>query len=295
MTRSYRFFLRFFFRYFVVGLGFAVGLQSSVGNAASNKELQRLKGTVGYQLSDAGQFNQVGAKYVLPDDAFAVTQNQSAALLQLPDSSLVALGQDTKVQVGAFNQTAAGPGSTITVAGGTLRFDIKRPQGKTANYRFITPTSTIGVRGTIGLLAFAGGQTTVACLACAADSVTITVGGQSFALATGQVITVTATGAVTTSAVTSATLSGFSSSGVSTSASSGLSAATAGVGGAAAGGAGAAVGAAAGAAAAGGAAAAVTSGQAKSSPNPGATQSGTIIIQQAPVGPAPAGPARRPF
>src|SRR5579863_603654 len=201
MARSYP---RPFLRSFVLGLGLAAALQASVGSAASNKELQRLKGTVGYQLGDTGQLNQVTAKYVLPDDAFAVTQNQSAALLQLPDSSLVALGQDTRVQVGAFNQTAAGPGSTITVNGGTLRFDIRRPQGGAANYRFITPTSTIGVRGTVGLLAFAGGQTTVACLACAADSVTITVGGQSFALATGQAITVTATGAVTTSAVTSA-------------------------------------------------------------------------------------------
>ncbi|HXP94786.1 MAG TPA: FecR family protein [Candidatus Binatia bacterium] len=293
MARSYA---RFFLRYFVLGLGLLAGLQSSVGDAASNKELQRLKGTIGYQLGDAGQFNQVAAKYVLPDDAFAVTQKQSAALLQLPDSSLVGLGQDTKVQVGAFNQTAAGPGSTITVAGGTLRFDIKRPQGGTANYRFNTPTSTIGVRGTVGLLAFAGGQTTVACLACAADSVTVTVGGQSFALATGQVITVTATGAVTTGAVTSATLSGFSSSGVSTSASSGLSAATAGVGGAVGGAAApAAAAAAAGAGAIGGAAAASAQTKTSPAPNPGATQSGTIIIQQAPVGPAPAGPARRPF
>lgn len=289
MTRSYP---RRFLRFSALVLGLALVLQTSIGNAASNKELQRLKGTVGYQLGDAGQFTTVAGKYVMPDDAFAVTQNQSAALLQLPDSSIVALGQDTKVQVGAFNETAAGPGSTITVAGGTLRFDIKRPQGRTANYRFVTPTSTVGVRGTIGLLAFAGGQTTVACLACAADSVTISVGGQTFALATGQVLTVTATGAVTTSAVTSATLSGFSSAGVSTSASSGIGAATAGVTSAATGAIGPAA-AAAGAAAAGGAAAAAAS--AAKTPTPGATQSGTITIQHAPIGPAPAGPGRRPF
>jgi hypothetical protein len=282
---------RLFLRFPALGLGLALLLQASIGSAASNKELERLKGTVGYQLTDAGQLTTVGGKFVIPDDAFAVTQNQSAALLQLPDSSLVALGQDTKVQVGAFNQTSTGPGSTITVANGTLRFDIKRPQGKTANYRFVTPTSTVGVRGTIGLLAFAGGQTTVACLACAADSVTISVGGQSIAVATGQVVTVTATGAVTTSAVTSATLSGFSSAGVSTSASSGISAATAGISSAA----GSAVGpaaAAAGAAAAGGAAAAAAS--AARTPAPSATQTGTITIQHAPVGPA-AGGGRRPF
>jgi hypothetical protein len=298
MVRPYA---RTFRRFAAPALALALALQSGAGDAASNKQLQRLKGTVGYQATTAGQFNEVAGKYVLPDDAFAVTQKQSAALLQLPDSSLVGLGQDTKVQVGAFNQTATGPGSTITVASGTLRFDIKRPTGGTANYRFITPTSTIGVRGTVGLLAFAGGQTTVACLACASDSVTISVGGQSFALATGQAITVSATGAVTTSAVTSATLSGFSSAGVSTSASSGLSAATAGISGVtgAAGGAVGGAAAAAGAGIAGGAAAAaaVTSSNAKATPapNPSATQNGTIIIQQAPGAPSLGAPARRPL
>ena len=171
--------------WFLIAVVTVATLRATSVGAASNKELQHLKGTVGYQLGDTGAFNGVSGKYLLPDDAFAVTQNQSAALLQLPDSSLVALGQDTRVQVGAFNQTAAGPGATITVNGGALRFDIKRPAGGAANYRFVTPTSQVGVRGTIGLLAFAGGQTTVACLVCAADSVSVSVGGQTFTVLTG--------------------------------------------------------------------------------------------------------------
>jgi hypothetical protein len=277
----------------VPAAAFVLCVCSGIGSAASNKELQRLKGTVGYQVGDAGTFNKVAGSYVLPDDSYAITQDKSAALLQLPDSSLVALGMNTKVLVGAFNQTADGPGATITVNGGALRFDIKRPTGSAANYHFVTPTSQVGVRGTIGLLAvLANGQTTVACLACAADSITVQVGGQSFALATGQAITVTATGAVTTSAVTSATLSGFSSAGVSTSATSGVAGATAGVTGAAV--APAAAAGAGAAAAAGAAAGAAAASAAKASPNPGPTVQGTIILQGRGI-PAPAGPQRRPF
>ncbi len=235
--------------------------------AASNKELQHLKGTVGYQPTADAPFSPVAGSYVLPDDAFAVTQDKSAALLTLPDSSLVAFGQNTRVQVGAFNQAAQGPGSTVTVNGGTLRFDIRRPQGGAANYRFITPTSTIGVRGTVGLLSLLGGNTTVACLACAADSLSVSVGGQTFALATGQMLTVSASGAAVLGPVTSSALNDFSNSGVSTSPSSGLAAATSGVSGAAGASLGA-VGAAAAAAAAGVAAGVVTGSGSHATPAP---------------------------
>jgi hypothetical protein len=263
-------------------------------DAASNKELRHLKGTVGYQPSTDAPLSPVVGSYVLPDDAYAVTQAKSAALLTLPDSSIVSFGENTRVQVGAFNETAAGPGSTITVEGGALRFDIKRPTGGAANYHFVTPTSQIGVRGTIGLLSLLNGQTTVACLSCAADSITVLVSGQTFALASGQAITVTATGAVTTSAVTSATLSGFSSAGVSTSATSGVAGATAGVGGAAAGVAPAAA-AAAGAAAAGAAAGAVSASNASAKATPNPQLSGNLTINAArPALPSSAGPARRP-
>jgi hypothetical protein len=217
-----------------LALGVAIlGLSATLdaGRAATNKFMQRVRGTVGYQIGDAGAFNNVASMLDLPDDAFAVTQDKSAALLQLPDSSIVSLGMNTKVQVGAFDSSQNGPGATITVDGGALRFEIKRPQGSVANYRFVTPTSQVGVRGTVGLLALLSGQTTVACLECAADSITVTVAGQTYALASGQVLTVTAAGAVTTGAVTSSTLGIFSSAWVSTSAATGVAAATAGVAG----------------------------------------------------------------
>jgi len=219
----------------VVVLGLTVSLAPPATLAADEKQLQRVKGVVGYQASNEGTFTLVVARFLLPDDYLAITREKAAALLALPDSSLVALGGNTRVQVGAFNQSTAGPGATVTVNGGTLRFDIRRPQGGTANYRFVTPTTQVAVRGTVGLLSVIGGNTSVACIACAADSVSVTVGTQTFAVLTGQILTVSAAGAVVTGALTGTVLAGFTAAGVSTSAATGTSAATAGVAGAVAG------------------------------------------------------------
>jgi len=251
--------------------------------AADDKQLQRLKGTVGYQAVDTAPFTVVVGKFLLPDDYFAVTQATSAALLALPDSSLVGLGANTRVQVGAFNQTADGPGATITVNSGTLRFDIRRPAGGAANYHFATATTQLAVRGTVGLLSFVKGVTTVACMTCASDSVTVTVGTQTISLLTGQLLTVSAAGLVAAGAVTAATLGAFGGAGVSTSAASGVSAATTGV----ASGAGAAAGSAAAAttaAVAGGAVAAavvVAASHASPIPSPSPSPSAAISVSGA--------------
>lgn len=208
----------------VTGLAFVVFPYSSpaAGNA---KQLQHVRGDIGYQTAATGtDYKAVFGKFDLPDDDFAATHAQSAAVLAMPDSSLVSLGENTTVQVGAFNTTAAGPGSTITVNGGSLRFDIKRPQGGTANYRFQTTTSAVGVRGTVGLLSFVNGVTTVGCLACAADSVTVTAGGQTVSLVTGQFIAVSVSGAITTGAL-SAVVGTFSAAGVPVTAQVGAAAA----------------------------------------------------------------------
>jgi hypothetical protein len=187
--------------------------------AGESKQIQHVRGTIGYQTAESGtDFKPVFGKLELPDDAFAATHAQSAAVLAMPDSSLVSLGENTTVRVGAFNTTAAGPGSTITINGGALRFDIRRPQGGTANYRFVTNTSAVGVRGTVGLISFANNVETVACLSCAADSVTITTASGQISLLTGQIATISAAGVVTTGAITTTVLGTFTAAGVPTSA-----------------------------------------------------------------------------
>jgi hypothetical protein len=253
-------------------------------SADSDKRLDRVKGVVGFAVAADAPLHQIFGRELLPDDDYAITRDKSAALLALPDSSIVAIGEKTRVRVGAFTQGTAGPGSTIVVEEGSLRFDIRRPAGGTANYHFATTTSQIAVRGTVGLISFLGGNTTVACLVCAADSVTVTVGAQTIALAAGQVLTVSALGAVVTGAVSSTVLGGFSAAQVSTVAATGPGAATAGIAGAASGAAGAAggiaagtaIGAAAGAAVAGVAISAIAG---KASPAPTASPSTSLQLQ----------------
>jgi hypothetical protein len=209
-----------------------IALVSPVRPAGPDKRLDRIKGAVGFSTAADGQLHEVFGHEVLPDDDFAITKSSSAAALVLPDSSIVSLGENTRVRVGAFATDSSGPGSTIAVDGGTVRFDIRRPAGGAANYHFTTVTSQVAVRGTVGLISFIAGNTTVACLACAADSVTITVGSQSLALATGQLVTISATGAIVTSTITTTALSSFSSAQVSTSAATGPSGAVSGISGA---------------------------------------------------------------
>jgi len=259
--------------------------------ADADKLLQHVKGVVGYESTSTAPLTTIVGKFLLPDDYLAITREKSAALLTLPDSSIVGLGENTDIQVGAFDQTAAGPGSTVTVNGGTLRFDIRRPQGGTANYRFVTTTTQVAVRGTIGLLSVLGGTTTVACVVCAADSVSVTVGTQTFTLTSGQLLTISAAGAVVVGTVTAALLGSFTAAGVSTSAAVGPAAATAGVTGGSAGAAGT-VGAVAGAAAAAGIAVAVTHSSPAPSPTATPTQAGSGIVTS--VGRAPAAPGATP-
>ena len=314
------------FRMSALAIGTAAALATTLfappaSRAAADKQLQRVKGQVAYQADGSQTVNTVVGKILIDDNADAITRAKSAAMLTMPDSSIIGLGENTDVNVGLFENAAAGPGSTITVKNGTLRFDIRRPNGATANYHFATATTQVAVRGTVGLLSLVGGNTTVACVVCAADSVTVTVGTQTFTLLSGQLLTVTALGAVVTGVVTSSVLGGFAAAGVSTSASTGAAAATAGVTGSA----GAITGttaAVAGGAIAAGAAAAVISSQGTPTPQQSATQptsqatatptpsptgtgSGTINLSgtlrttpappaaRPPTIPGPAGPGRR--
>lgn len=199
----------------VLGGCLVAGLLPGATSAADNgKQLQRVHGTIGYStVADATDFKAVFGKLLLPDDDYAVTRGQSAAVLAMPDSSLISLGENTNVKVGAFDGASASPGSTIVVNNGTLRFDIRRPAGGAANYIFKTATSQTAVRGTVGLLAFVNGVTTVGCVVCAADSVTVTVGTQTLTLVTGQFIAVSALGAITTGAL-SGVIGTFTAAGV---------------------------------------------------------------------------------
>jgi hypothetical protein len=199
--------------------------------ADADKQLTRVTGTVGFAAAPAAPLHQVFGHETIANDQYAVTRKASAAEIILPDSSIVSLGQNTLVQVGAFDSSVAGPGATIEIQGGSLRFDVRRPQGGVANYLFRTNTSQIAVRGTVGLISLLNGTTTVACLVCQADSVTIVAAGRTIALTNGQFVTIDGNGVVTVSDLTSALLQMFQAEYVSTAAEGGIAADTIEVGG----------------------------------------------------------------
>lgn len=173
-----------------------------IAAGATDKELQHQRGDVRY-ADPAGAQHPVSGSIALPDDAHAITGRRSLALLAMPDSSEIQLGENTDIAVGAFNTTAAGPGSTITVKNGALKFKVSHPTGGRSNYTFATPTSQIAVRGTEGYLVVGPKGTQVVCTKCEPGDVTVTVAGVVTALLTGQVFTALGSGATTTTAVAS--------------------------------------------------------------------------------------------
>jgi len=229
----------------------AAVLAAIPATAASQKELQAVRGEVGTQATKDAPFTRVFSKSIVNDDAYAVTHAGSNGLVVLEDSSQIALGPNTSIQLGRFNG-ASSTATTITLDGGTMRFAVTHPAGQQSNYVFRTPTSQIAVRGTQGLYSRdpATGDTVV-CLDCGPDDVQVTVGtGKPFALRTGQSVFISLAGLVTLGAATAVTLQAFSAGGLSTSAST-QSAFTSGIGGGAGAGGAGAGGAAAGAAAGG--------------------------------------------
>ena len=249
-------------------------LQCVPVGAADDKLLARIRGTVGVAQTKDGQLTVITGKQLVPDDQYAVTRAVSNGLLTFPDSSEIALGPDTQVQVGAFTSVGGTAGAHVTLAQGTMRFTVRQSAGGKSNYTFVTPTAAIAVRGTVALVQAAANGDTIACLDCKAGDVVVTVGQQTYPLTTGQTLFISIAGIVTAGAIAAAILQAFSSAGLSTSAAG--SSFGAGVGGstAAAGAAGTTTAVAAGAAAA--AAAAIAASQNNATPTP--QQSGTVTL-----------------
>lgn len=156
------------------------------GAATGDKQLARVRGTVQYQTDSAAAFKPILGSLVLPDDALAVTLADSQGLLKLPDSSEIDVGAKARFHVGAFNALTTGKPNVVTLELGAIHFIVRHPSGARANYVFVTPTSQIGVRGTEGYIVTGPSGTDFYCATCSAGDVTMTVGGRSIRLVTGQ-------------------------------------------------------------------------------------------------------------
>jgi len=114
-----------------------------------DKVLTNVKGGVSYERDGTPHTLVPKVKQLLADQDVAVTQTASLAQVTLPDSSLVTLGAQTRVQLAFFNQTDIANAKFVVYQGKT-RFLVQHPQGAAANYTFVTPTTQIAVRGTEG-------------------------------------------------------------------------------------------------------------------------------------------------
>ena len=198
---------------FVAFLGVLMVVES--GRALDHwvKQLEHVRGTTGYQThADGSDFTPVTGSYDLPDNLFAVTRAQSAAVLGLPDSSLISLGENTTAFVGPFNE-AGSPRLSLALDEGALRFDVHSTAAG-GGYQIVTNNSLTEVREGSGLIAAVDGVTMVGCLDCAAGNVLVSAGNQQYSPASGQFVGVSETGTVTTGILSSAVLDTFSTVGV---------------------------------------------------------------------------------
>src|SRR5579875_246398 len=118
--------------------------------AVTVKTLVRISGDVGYQQSANSAYIPITGQQEIPDNAYVVTRKGGVADLVMPDSSVIRIAQAATIQVGAFHEPGAGE-NQIVIYGGSFRFKLPHTAGGVSNYKFVSPTSQIAVRGTEGL------------------------------------------------------------------------------------------------------------------------------------------------
>jgi hypothetical protein len=161
----------------------ACSASAALGDGAP-KQLLRVGGTVEYQRDLRDSLHELFGTLELPDDATALTLAASRAVVRLPDSTEIDVGERSRIRIGAFDASGLAA-NVVTLELGAIHFNVRRPAGGRANYRFRTPTSQIAVRGTEGYIVTGPTGTDVYCAACEPGDVTVTVGDRTFALATG--------------------------------------------------------------------------------------------------------------
>jgi hypothetical protein len=133
--------------------------------AAPSIVLQRLQGLVEYSDSaDATPVAITGSQQIAIDQ-YAITGAQSMGALKMADSSVISIGETTKVRAGDLQ---------FAVENGSIHFLVKHAKGAKSNYTFVTPTAQIAVRGTEGMIESTAEYDSVAVVDGAADDVMVT-------------------------------------------------------------------------------------------------------------------------
>lgn len=174
---------------FGITLGVVVTLLGVIASAETANELARVRGEVAYAVPAASATTRpLTGRVALDEDARAVTGFRAAARLTLPDSSIVEIGDKTDVRLDAFRDAAKR--HTISLNHGALRFTVRHPSGAQSNYVFKTPTSQLGVRGTLAYLVSGPKGDQIYCVECAPGDVSVVAAGETYRVESGQTLNV---------------------------------------------------------------------------------------------------------
>jgi hypothetical protein len=161
--------------------------------ATADKELAVVRGDVSYRITEGAAPKRIAGSQVLPDGAFATTAFKAAAEVRMPDSSIIQIGDNTNVQIGAFRPDGAN-GTVINLKTGALRFTIVHPAGKQSNYTFKTSTSQLAVRGTLAYLIVGPRGTQLYCVECGPGDISMTTSVDTYSVVSGQTLNIRTVG-----------------------------------------------------------------------------------------------------
>jgi hypothetical protein len=161
--------------------------------------LRRDAGIVTYKLAEAEPASLIG-EVAVNDAVIATTSIAALATLRLRDSSEIRIGDRTTVRVRDLRIAEAHTPSsgTIYLERGAVRFNVLHPSGGLANYRFVTPTAQIGVRGTVGYVVSGPRGDQIYCVRCEPGDVTIKSAAQTVELHSGQTLNISVAQGVVT-------------------------------------------------------------------------------------------------
>lgn len=148
----------------------------SIAAADQGFVVQRISGHVAYQRSSAEHQEPIVGELLVRPRGYALTQAQSMAAIDLPDSSVVSIGASSRVGLGAFQRNALGSRESMTIYDGAVHFSVRHPKGARSNYTFVTPVSEIAVRGTEGIIVARGDETIIACVHGTTNDIHVTYG-----------------------------------------------------------------------------------------------------------------------
>lgn len=182
---------------------FAIFLYATPVYSASDdwKVVIRVDGTVQSQKYQQVAWDNIWQSKMLKDGDKARTLKDSRANIRLADNSVITIGENTTVQMTDFKLTPQSRIAKLNLLAGKLRIKVGKFFGKESKFEVTTPTAVLAARGTdfyveetskneqasLVSLAPAGSLTVMVF----EGSVNANVGGQSFTVPAGQMITAT--------------------------------------------------------------------------------------------------------